>query len=347
MPVTLIRCALLCAVAAVTSAYGAGAVTPAMLRPAVQSSHAQNSVMLAAAHAGSRIVAVGERGIVLLSDDGGKRWRQADVPVSVTLTAVHFADAANGIAVGHAGVVLATADGGAHWRRVLDGRQIAALALAAAKISGDARAVRDAERLVTDGADKPLLDVCLVSASRILAVGAYGLAFGSEDGGRTWQPWMDRIDNPKGLHLNAVRSRGNQILIGGERGLALLSLDGGRSFRQLTVPYQGSFFTAELDNGALLLAGLRGNAWRSGDSGKTWTQLKNPVAVSITGSALRPDGSLVLANQAGMLLAAHGDSLIPAGAVALPPLNGVLPLGDGTLLALTVQGVKPVGGTKR
>ncbi len=54
----------------------------------------------------------GERGIVLLSDDAGVSWRQAKVPVSVSLTAVQFVDAEQGWAVGHLGVVLHTQDGG-------------------------------------------------------------------------------------------------------------------------------------------------------------------------------------------------------------------------------------------
>lgn len=332
-----------------------GAVVAAQLRPALVSRSAAQSVMLGAAHAGARIVAVGERGIILLSDDNGKRWQQADVPVSVSLTAVRFADARNGVAVGHAGVVLTTSDGGAHWQRVLDGQQLAAIALQAAKAaananatSGTAAALRDAERLVADGADKPLLDVCLLPNNRILAVGAYGLAFASEDGGRTWSSWMDRISNPKGLHLNTVRASGDTILIAGERGLALLSTDAGRSFRALNVPYQGSFFTAELSgDNTMLLAGLRGNAWRSADAGRSWQQLANPMPVTVTASARRSDGSLVLANQAGMLLAVRDQALVPISAAPLPPLNAVLDLNNGGLLALSIQGILPAAGDKQ
>ncbi|MCU6499001.1 hypothetical protein LPN04_14480 [Rugamonas sp. A1-17] len=322
-----------------------GAVTAARLRPAVAARNPAQAAMLGAALAGARIVTVGERGIVLLSDDQGKHWRQAAVPVSVTLTAVRFADASNGVAVGHAGVVLATTDGGAHWQLALDGRRAAALALTAAKARGDAAAIREAERLVADDADKPLLDVCLLDGGRMLAVGAYGLAFASGDGGHTWSSWMERFDNPKGLHLNTVRRRGDTILVGGERGLALLSGDGGRSFQRLEPPYHGSFFTAELPAGGdLVLAGLRGNAWRSADDGRSWAQLANPVPASITASAIRADGSLLFANQAGQLLAARGQALTPMPGAPLPPLNGVLDLPDGGLLALTIQGVMPAKG---
>jgi len=338
------------AAAADRGAPASGAVVAAQSRPALMSRSAAQSVMLGAAHAGSRIVVVGERGIILLSDDNGKRWQQAEVPVSVSLTAVRFADARNGVAVGHAGVVLTTSDGGAHWQRVLDGQKLAAIALQAAKAasSADASALRDAERLVADGADKPLLDVCLLPNNRILAVGAYGLAFASEDGGRTWVSWMNRISNPKGLHLNTVRTSGDTILIAGERGLALLSTDAGRSFHPLNVPYQGSFFTSELSgDNTMLLAGLRGNVWRSADTGRSWQQLANPMPVTVTASARRSDGSLVLGNQAGMLLAVREQAVVPISAAPLPPLNAVLDLNNGGLLALSIQGILPAAGDKQ
>jgi photosystem II stability/assembly factor-like uncharacterized protein len=301
----------------VTSAAGR-AVAAAQERPALASARAAQAVMLAAARAGARIVAVGERGIVLLSDDGGQHWRQAAVPVSVTLTAVRFVDARVGVATGHAGVVLTTGDGGAHWQRVLDGKRMAELALASARVRND-------------------------------AVGAYGLAFGSEDGGRSWTSWMDRLDNPKGMHLNAVRRHGDTVLVAGERGLALLSTDAGRSFQRLEVPYQGSFFTAELTSSVeMVLAGLRGNAWRSADGGRSWQQLINTAAAPITASAIREDGSLVFANQAGMLLNLKNGALAPSPVSPLPPLNGLLALDNGSLLAMTVQGLLPVttGGTR-
>lgn len=322
-----------------------GAVTAARLRPAVMARAAAQSVMLGAATAGKRLVAVGERGVVLLSDDQGKTWKQAAVPTSVTLTAVRFTDDQHGVAVGHAGVILVTADGGATWQRVLDGERIATLALAAVRSNGNEAAIRDAERLVADGADKPLLDVCLLGGGRMLAVGAYGLALASADGGRTWSSWMDRLDNPKGMHLNTVRQRGDTILVGGERGLALFSRDGGATFKRLPMPYQGSFFSAELPAAdTLVLAGLRGNVWRSTDNGTTWAQLAAPLPVTITASATRADGSLLFANQAGMLLTARDNALVPLAAshAPLPPLNGVLDLNNGTLLTLGVQGVAMV-----
>lgn len=316
-------------------------------RPAVQTLHAAHSVLLAAAPAGSRIVAAGERGIVIVSEDGGVTWKQSPSPVSVTLTAVRFADAEHGYAVGHAGTLLVTSDGGRTWTRRLDGRRIAEIELQAAKQRDNGAALKSAQRLVADGPDKPLLDVLVLDAQRALAVGAYGVALETRDGGANWTSLRSRLDNPKELHLYAVRQRGSRIVIAGEQGLVMQSIDGGESFKQVATPYKGSFFTLELpSNDEIVVAGLRGNAWRSSDGGAHWRQLASPVPVSITGSALRGDGSLVFVNQAGMVLgvgAGGGDgALKPIVANPLPPLNGVLPLDAGALLVLSIQGVQRI-----
>jgi photosystem II stability/assembly factor-like uncharacterized protein len=324
-------------------AAAAAPVADALSRPAVLTRQASQSVLLGAARAGTRLVAVGERGIVVLSDDNGATWRQARVPVSVTLTAVRFVDAKQGFAVGHGGVVLASTDGGETWVKKLDGIQAAELALKAAKASGDPKALREAQRLVADGADKPFLDLHFFDARRGIVVGAYNLIFVTEDGGETWQPWMDRLDNPKALHLYALRVRDNTLLIAGEQGLVLRSDNGGGSFRRLATPYKGSFFTAELPTGdEIVVGGLRGNIWRSVDGGATWTRVEVQVPVSFVASAQRAGRELLLANQAGMLFSVRDGLLVPLPGKPLPLLNAVLPLEGGGLLTLSLVGVTVV-----
>lgn len=320
----------------------AAPVGPALERPAVMSAQASRSVLQSAARAGDRLVAVGERGIVLLSDDAGKTWRQVAVPVSVGLTAVRFADPQHGWIVGHGGVVLATSDAGQTWTQQLDGRQAAQLLLKDAQAAADVRAQANAERMVSEGADKPFLDAHFFDARHGLVIGAYNLAFETHDGGTTWQPLSRRLDNPKAFHLYAVRARGNELLIAGEQGLVLRSSDQGRSFQRLQVPYKGSFFTAELPGTSeMLLAGLRGNVWKSSDDGANWVQLAMPVPMSITTSAQDGQGRVLLGNQAGMVYVYSGDALVPA-ASKLPPLTGLLPLGGAQVLALSVAGALSV-----
>jgi photosystem II stability/assembly factor-like uncharacterized protein len=152
-----------------------------------------------------------------------------------------------------------------------------------------------------------------------------------------------RLDNPKGLHLYAVRQRGNRIVMAGEQGLVLKSEDGGQSFQALETPYKGSFFTAELpDDREIVLAGLRGNVWRSTDGGQGWQNLPSPMPVSLVASQIAPDGTLLLASQAGFVLARRGDSLVPLNREPLPPLNSLAVGPDGAVLALSIQGVMPV-----
>jgi photosystem II stability/assembly factor-like uncharacterized protein len=315
-------------------------VGEALQRPALAIKAPQRAVLLAAALAGSRVVAVGERGIVALSDDLGASWRQAPSPVSVTLTMVRFADERHGVAVGHGGTVLTTDDAGTSWRLRLDGRRLAELAKAAATTP---EAQQDAERLLADGPDKPFLDVLQWDAKRLLAVGAYGLAFYSADGGESWTPWMDRLPNPKALHWYVARRAGNTLLLAGEQGLLARSDDGGQTFQTMNSPYKGSWFAGEIRaDGQTVLAGLRGNVWRSSDGGAQWAQLASPVPATITAMAVGADGVLLLASQAGVVLRLQGDALVPLKAPPVPMPSAMLPLRGGPLLTLGMAGVVPV-----
>jgi photosystem II stability/assembly factor-like uncharacterized protein len=188
-----------------------------------------------------------------------------------------------------------------------------------------------------------LLDLIVFDAKRVLVVGAYGLALSSEDGGATWSSWRARLDNPKELHLYAIRQRGDRIVIAGEQGLVLQSTDRGATFKRITTPYAGSFFTVELpDDKAIVVAGLRGNAWRSPDAGANWSRIPSPLPVAITASAIGADGNLLFANQAGMVLTLADSALRPLNPAPLPPLNFVLPLERSRVLALSVQGVQRI-----
>lgn len=340
----------LCVLAlALPVAYAAGSadmVTEALKRPAVEARQPQRAVLIGAAQAGDRIVAVGERGLVLLSDDNGASWKQSPTPVSVTLTGIRFSDAHNGVAIGHAGVVLVTNDAGATWAVALDGRRAAELAVQAANAIPDedenkAALVADAERLVADGPDKPFLDV-LVEDQRIVVVGAYGLAFASVDGGRTWASWMPRLDNPRGMYLYAIRKRGDTLIIAGEQGLLLRSADDGTTFEALASPYEGSWFTAEFGHDAeIVLAGLRGNVFRSPDDGANWQRVEGANGASVSSSVRLADGSLLFGSQSGRLLRLAGDGLVALNENPLPPISGLHDAG-GRMFALSVQGVIPV-----
>ena len=320
-------------VLAATSCIATGApVIPSVLNePALQSPRALGAAMLAIARAGSRLVAAGERGTVLLSDDGGTNWRQASVPVQTTLTALRFVDERTGWAVGHLGVILKTEDAGQTWRKQLDGVQAAALMAQALRARGDEKLLRAAQRYEEEGPDKPFFDVDFSDARHGVAVGAYNLAFSTGDGGVTWTPLQ--LPNPKSLHLYAVRYAAGRLFIAGEQGLLIRSTDAGQE--ALPSPYKGSFFgLLPTRGGALLAFGLRGHAFRSTDGGTSWQKLETGVPVSLNAGLELPDGTLALLAQTGDLLSSRddgrsftrraGDGVPAAGLAATPQGQFVL-----------------------
>ena len=161
--------------------------------PAKASALAINNPLSGMARAGERVIAVGQRGHILFSDDSGKHWQQAAVPASADLTAVNFPTATQGWAVGNDGVVLHSSDAGATWQKQLDGRQIGALLdkhyteLANAQPGNEQwpQLAMEGQRLAEQGADKPLLDVWFANDKTGYVVGVFNLILRTDDGGLT------------------------------------------------------------------------------------------------------------------------------------------------------------------
>ncbi|MEH6823553.1 MAG: YCF48-related protein [Motiliproteus sp.] len=321
-----------------------------LAKPAVMSERAQRSVLLAITRAGNRLVAAGERGFILLSDDNGASWQQAKVPVSVTLTGIHFPLPNKGWAVGHGGVILHSSDGGKTWTKQLDGKRAAELELAAAKRVAEADPdsreaqwrLKSAQRLVASGPDKPFLDLHFFDDQRGLVVGAYGLMFATDDGGRNWRSAQDQLENPRGMHLYNLSAEGSQVVIAGEQGELHYSDDGGRHFTKLQVPYKGTFFGAVTSaQGDLVVFGLRGNAFHSPDGRTHWSKLDLGLPVTLTHGIRIDDGSLILVDEMGRVLQSHDGG---RSFKALPLQNpssftAVTQTSDGALMLSGVRGL--------
>ena len=308
---------------------------------------ATTSVVLAlgrAGRAGNRLVAVGERGTILLSDDDGQAWRQVPSPVSVSLTGVSFGDDQHGWIVGHGQVVLTTSDAGQTWTRQLDGTQVAQIELTSAKASGDAGLIRTAERLVEEGADKPFLDVHFFDATHGLIVGAYGSILATDDGGKTWRSRRADVPNPGSRHLYRIhlRQQGSDqaVWIAGEQGLLFRAPDATSAFTPVPTPYKGSFFGLASTKTALLVHGLRGNLWRSADDGATWAQIAMPAPVTLTAATVLTDGSVVLVDEAGKLLRSTDDgaSFTQVSLAKAAAFTDVLPGRDGAAILASARG---------
>lgn len=277
--------------------------------PAQKSPLASRGLFNGLAMAGQRVVAVGQRGHILFSDDAGKSWKQADVPVSSDLVAVHFPSSQAGWAVGHDGVVLHSADAGRTWTRQRDGRP--------------------------NGAENPLLDVWFEDARTGYAVGAFGMILRTTDAGAHWEALADAADNPKNLHLYAVRGIDGDVYMAGEQGLLLKRDAASGRFRAIESPYKGTLFGITGNAGAVVAYGLRGNVVRSGDRGATWQGLNAGVPVGLTAGALDARGRIVLTSQTGHVLASDdgGASFSPIKLDRPIPAAAVLAMGSGLIVA--------------
>jgi photosystem II stability/assembly factor-like uncharacterized protein len=299
-------------------------------RPALQTDKALHGIFTGLASAGGRLVAVGQRGHIFYSDDAGLQWRQARVPVSSDLVAVHFPSPSQGWAVGHDGVVLHSSDAGESWSRQFDGRDVGSTLLAyyrkqaAARPDDEAVAslLADAQRMFEEGADKPFLDVWFENDQVGYIVGAFNLIFRTDNGGRSWTPWLDRTDNPSALNLYALRPAGNALFVVGEQGLVLKFDPASERFKATPTPYNGSFFGIVGKPGAVLVFGLRGNAYRSVDGGAHWNKVELGLPLSITAGTVTADGRIILLSQAGHVLVSNDDG----ASFKLQAKNGLAPV---------------------
>lgn len=230
---------------------------------------AAESLLLDLTRAGSRLVAVGDRGHVLLSDDEGRTWRQVVVPTRAMLTGVSFGNATQGWAVGHDGVILATADAGLTWTHQNAGSDL----------------------------ETVWLDVFFRDPLHGLAVGAYGKCVLTSDGGRTWQPSAV----PEEVHLNQITPTAtDRLYLTGEAGTLLTSITARDAWQKIEAPYDGSLYgLLALDERKLLIYGLRGHVYTSDNAGILWTKRETAVPVLIMAGLRLKSGTIVLAGTGG------------------------------------------------
>ncbi|QIR14439.1 YCF48-related protein [Shewanella aestuarii] len=256
---------------------------------------AQSSLLLDIANVGDKLVAVGERGHVLVFE---QQWQQVSSPVVSQLTKVFFLDDKLGWAVGHDATIIHTQDGGQTWSLQMQSTQL----------------------------EKPFLDVRFFSATHGVAIGAYGLFYRTKDGGQTWQDEFHQellfeedvsylndlkledeqlyLSERAALlpHFNRIISlEDNRLLLVGELGLVAVSSDLGQTFDKVDFDYDGSMFNAITLGDDVYVMGLRGHVFQAPADLSYWQQIELPVESSIN-SALVHDGDLYLVGNAGMVL---------------------------------------------
>jgi photosystem II stability/assembly factor-like uncharacterized protein len=270
--------------------------------------------LMAVARAGRRVVAVGLRGLILVSDDDGGTWRQASVPVQSDLVAVTFATPRKGWAAGHEGVILATDDGGETWRKQLDGQAGAAALVGYYQRRVDAgdvsvaRALQQVKLNTQNGPSLPYLDIVFEDERVGYAVGPFATIVRTDDGGATWIPWLEHVENDDYLNLNAIACIGGYVFIAGEGGRVYVLDRKAARFSARPTGYRGSFFGIVGEGDVLIAFGLRGSVYRSEDAGKTWGRVETGVAGNLTGGTVARDRKTVALVSDGGIALRSGDA---------------------------------------
>lgn len=285
------------------------AVSEVLDAPAQQVNERLPVPVLSVAKAGDALIAVGPHGVIQRSLDGGQSWVQVPGPVSSDLVQVRFVDDLNGWIVGHDSLVMHSGDAGQTWQVQLDGRSLLKLLndhyqpLAdqgdeeAAKVLSET-AIASASSATPGILAAPLLDVLFDGHGNGFVVGAFGMLLHSSDNGAHWQPWVDRSDNDRRMHLYGLALHNGVFYVSGEQGLLLRQNLGAERFTRLELPYAGTLFGVTAQDDLLLVNGLRGNLYASRDDGQHWQKIDTGIRSSLV-SVVNQGNRLLVVGQGG------------------------------------------------
>ncbi|MCU7801723.1 MAG: glycosyl hydrolase [Candidatus Thiodiazotropha sp. (ex Lucinoma borealis)] len=195
---------------------------------------------------GKLIWAVGRKGRIIRTDDGGNNWVIQQTPVShVHLQDIDTWDERSAIVVGDLGTVMVTSDGGVTWQ------------------SKDLQLRQFGEQLMQVVVDK--------TDGRAWIAGAMGSVFVSDDHGESW-----RITHPEeDLSWNSVSiAPGGTVWLVGEFGRISRSDDQGMSWQQIEAGAEQSLMDIAFSDNTLGVAvGLAGTLLVTEDGGETWSSI--------------------------------------------------------------------------
>lgn len=270
------------------------------------------SILLDVTRVGDRLIAVGERGHVIFSDNGTE-WQQAEhVPTRSTLTSV-VEKGGRLWAGGHDAVIITSGDRGKTWTLEFF----------------------DPDR------QQAVMDFLFTDENNGVAIGSYGLILTTTDGGKTWNDG-ELVDPENDFHLNSmVRFEDGRRMIAGEAGFSYRSYDDGATWEPLELPYIGSMWGALITSpDCVLFFGLRGHAMESCDFGMSWQELDTGTLSSLSGGAER-DGVVVLVGNSGIVLIREDRKITQYQHSSGVDFSAVIPMEDDSFLLVGEEGIHP------
>ncbi len=231
-----------------------------------------HGVLLSVARAGDRLVAAGDRGTILLSDDQGASWHSVASGTDELLTSSVFISPTEGWLVGQDSTILHTTDAGLHW----------------------------ASQSSAPGTDQALFSVASLAPGHLVATGSYALMLETVNAS-TWTPVkLPNLDED--YHLNCVMAHGADVVITGEAGHAFLRH--GTTWTPIPVPYDGSQFGClTTHDGTMYSFGLRGSLFASPPGATVaWKRIETGEQRSIFGGTILANGFMALVGSNGLMM---------------------------------------------
>lgn len=234
-----------------------------------KNSTVSTNIYSAAVFNNSGIVAVGERGMVLVSLDMGQTWLQKKTGISETLFKVTFID--NKIySVGTNGTIIVSNNFGESWAKL------------------------------NSPTNKIIYDIHFIDKMNCFTAGWEGQIMHSKDGGISWS--LNRTGNDN--YLRSITFRDNKLgLAVGGGGKILRTDNGGNDWKLINVNTASAFNRVSFinENIAIAVSG-KGEIFRTTDTGLSWTLLQSGVFASLSDLASFPDGQVCIIGSNGTLL---------------------------------------------
>jgi photosystem II stability/assembly factor-like uncharacterized protein len=247
-----------------------------------------------------RAVVVGDKGVVMTSDDGGRTWTRQALKRGAKyfdLYSVAFTpDGSRGWAVGDDGVIFRTDDSGTTWT----------------------------EQKTPAGLNSALLKITVNDEQRFCASGEHGVLLCTSDAGATWnlQKFQDLV------FFDVRYSDPNSVWAVGEFATLLHSGDGGKTWEVRNGGEMGKgdpLFSIAFDGQQGLAVGLIGSSLQTNDGGKTWQARELAVGrrslYTVSPMPNRP-GEFYAAGEVGLSFVVNNGEVTPVPSGVADAISG-------------------------
>ena len=195
---------------------------------------------------GDRTLVAGQRGTVM-SKTGDGGWETLETPFETRIMKIDFNTSGLIVAVGEFGMIHRSKDGGKSWDDV----------------------ILDWGQYNDEGYEPHLYDVVVKDDNTVVTVGEFGLILWSDDGGDTFVARHKGDESVFAIYLDA-EGTGTGFAVGQDN-LVLRSQDGGNSWQKITIEGEdANLLGVWSGQNEVVITGIR-TLLRSSDDGESWT----------------------------------------------------------------------------